>query len=290
MREILAASLVITLLSSAVLAETTTSDRDVLKGPEAFGSWQKDKPGVRRLLKPEDQPPVGESTSNPIQIVKRSKHAKPIAPKGFSVDLIASGLAEPRVIRVAPNGDLFVADSEANTIRVYRVPTGRTRPVKSDIYASGLNKPFGIAFYPLGPDPQWVYVANTDGVVRFPYKNGDLEAFGKPEEIVEKIPSTHHWTRDLVFSPDGKRMFLSVGSGSNDALDMFPEPKIEGGLAAWKKAKLFGAVWDTEERRADVLSFTPEGKDEKIFATGLRPMTTNRLCLSEIPHVPLYLH
>jgi hypothetical protein len=75
MREILAASLVITLLSSAVLAETTTSDRDVLKGPEAFGSWQKDKPGVRRLLKPEDQPPVGESTSNPIQIVKRSKHA-----------------------------------------------------------------------------------------------------------------------------------------------------------------------------------------------------------------------
>ena len=167
MREILAASLVITLLSSAVLAETTRSDRDVLKGPEAFGSWQKDKPGVRRLLKPEDQPPVGESTSNPIQIVKRSKHAKPIAPKGFSVDLIASGLAEPRVIRVAPNGDLFVADSEANTIRVYRVPTGRTRPVKSDIYASGLNKPFGIAFYPLGPDPQWVYVANTDGVVRF---------------------------------------------------------------------------------------------------------------------------
>ena len=140
MREILAASLVITLLSSAVLAETTRSDRDVLKGPEAFGSWQKDKPGVRRLLKPEDQPPVGESTSNPIQIVKRSKHAKPIAPKGFSVDLIASGLAEPRVIRVAPNGDLFVADSEANTIRVYRVPTVRTGPVKSDIYASGLKK------------------------------------------------------------------------------------------------------------------------------------------------------
>ena len=102
MREILAASLVITLLSSAVLAETDTSDRDVLKGVEAFGGWQKDKPGVRRLLKPEDQPPVGKSTSNPGQIVKRSKHPKPIAPKGFSVDLIASGLAEPPVNRVAP--------------------------------------------------------------------------------------------------------------------------------------------------------------------------------------------
>ena len=122
----------------------------------------------------------------------------------------------------------------------------------------------------MGPNPEWVYVANTDGVIRFPYKNGDLKASGKPEEIVEKIPSTHHWTRDLVFSPDGKRMFLAVGSGSNVAQDMFPEPQIEGGLKAWKKTKPLGAAWDTEERRADVLSFTPEGKDEKIFATGLR--------------------
>jgi glucose/arabinose dehydrogenase len=271
MRGMLAASFVMILLSGCVvLAETGMSDHNVLRGREAFGGWQKDRPGVRRLLKPEDQPPVGESTSNPVQIVKRSKHAKPIAPKGFSVDLIASGLAGPRVIRVAPNGDLFVADSKANTIRVYRVESGRARPVKSEIYAGGLNKPFGIAFYPVGSNPQWVYVANTNGVVRFPYKNGDLRAAGKPEEIVEKIPSTHHWTRDLAFSPDGNRMFLSVGSGSNAALDMFPEPEIEGGLAAWKKAKPLGAAWDTEERRADVLSFTPEGKDEKIFATGLR--------------------
>jgi glucose/arabinose dehydrogenase len=272
MRAGLSAGLVTIILFTCdvVVAQTSMSEQNVLKGHEAFGGWQKDKPGVRRLLKPEDQPPVGESTSNPVQIVNKSKHKKPIAPKGFAVDLIASGLSGPRVIRIAPNGDLFVADSEANTIRVYRIPTGRTRPVKSDVYARGLNKPFGIAFYPLGPNPQWVYVANTDGVVRFTYKNGDLKASGKPEDIVEKIPSTHHWTRDLVFSPDGKRMFLSVGSGSNDAQDMFPEPQIEGGLKAWKKTKPLGAAWDTEERRADVLSFTPEGKDEKIFATGLR--------------------
>jgi glucose/arabinose dehydrogenase len=272
MRAGLTAALVtITFVTSGVLlAATSTSEQNVLKGHEAFGGWQKDKPGVRRLLKPEDQPPVGESTSNPVQIVKRAKHKKPIAPKGFSVDLIASGLAEPRVIRVAPNGDLFVADSEANTIRVYRVASGSGRPIKSETYASGLNKPFGIAFYPLGPNPEWVYVANTDGVVRFPYKNGDLKASGKPEDIVEKIPSTHHWTRDLVFSPDGKRMFVSVGSGSNVALDMSPEPEIKGGLASWKKTRPLGATWDTEERRADVLSFTPEGKDEKIFAAGLR--------------------
>ena len=271
MRAILAAGFVIILLSECVvLAETGMSDHNVLKGHEAFGGWQKDKPGVRRLLEPEDQPPVGESTSNPVQIIKRSGRTKPIAPKGFHVDLIASGLSEPRVIRVAPNGDLFVADSEANSIRVYRVRSGSARPVKSTIYASGLNKPFGIAFYPLGPNPEWVYVANTDGVVRFPYKNGDLKASGKSEDIVENIPSTHHWTRDIGFSPDGKRMFLSVGSGSNIALDMSPEPEIKGGLASWKKTRALGATWDTEERRADVLSFTPEGKDEKIFATGLR--------------------
>jgi len=259
--------------TGVVVAETRMSERNVLKGHEAFGGWHKDRPGVRRLLrllKPEDQPPIGKSTSKWAESVKRSKRAKPLAPEGFAVDLVASGLADPCVIRVAPNGDLFVADSEANTIRDYRIPSGSGRLVKSDVYASGLNKPFGIAFYPLGPNPEWVYVANTDGVIRFPYKNGDLKASGKPEEIVEKIPSTHHWMRDLGFSPDGKRMFLSVGSGSNVAQDMFPEPQIEGGLKAWKKTKPLGAAWDTEERRADVLSFTPEGKDEKIFATGLR--------------------
>jgi hypothetical protein len=129
------------------------------------------------------------------------------------VDLIASGLAGPRVIRPAPNGDLFVADSEANSIHIYRVPSGSARPVKSGIYASGLNKPFGIAFYPLGPNPEWVYAANTDGVVRFPYKNGDLKAAAKPEEIVEKIPSTHHWTRDLVFSLAGQSLGRPTSTG-----------------------------------------------------------------------------
>ena len=275
MRAGLIAGFVIMLFTSGVVvAETSMSERNVLKGREAFGDWHKDRPGVRRLLrllKPDDhQRSIGKSTSRWAENVKRSERAKPIAPKGFAVDLVASGLAGQCVIRFAPNGDLFVADSEANTIRVYRVASGSARPVKSEVYASGLNKPFGIAFYPLGPNPEWVYVANTDGVVRFPYTSGDLKASGKPEEIVEKIPSTHHWTRDLVFSPDGKRMFMSVGSGSNVAQDMFPEPQIEGGLNAWKKTKPLGAAWDTEERRADVLSFTPEGKDEKIFATGLR--------------------
>ena len=196
--------------------------------------------------------------------------AKPEVPAGFSVELVASYIASPRAIRMAPNGDLFVADSAANAVRVFRVPPGSAKPTSAEVFASDLYRPFGIAFYPPGPNPQWVYVANSDGVVRFPYKNGDLTATGKAEKIVERIPWVHHWTRDIVFSPDGKRLLLTVGSGSNVALDMSPQPFVKGGLQTWINDKPLGATWDTEERRADVLSFDPDGKNEKVFATGLR--------------------
>jgi hypothetical protein len=171
-------------------------------------------------------------------------------PAGFTVELVAEGLPGPRVIRRAPNGDLFVADSKSNTIRVYRVPPGSAKPAQSSTFAKDLHQPYGIAFYPVGGDPQWVYVANSDGAVRFAYKNGDLQATGAPEKIVQRIPWTHHWTRDIVFAPDGKKMYYSVGSGSNAAQDMFPQPHMDGGLEAWAKSEPLGAAWDTEERRA----------------------------------------
>ena len=138
------------------------------------------------------------------------------------------------------------------------------------IFALGLHQPYGIAFYPPGPNPEWIYVGNSYSVVRFPYRNGDLKASGEPETIVDHIPEAHHWTRDIVFSEDGSKLFLAVGSGSNIALDMSPAPWTEGGLEAWKKEKPLGATWDTEERRADVISYDPDGKNEKIYATGLR--------------------
>ncbi len=77
--------------------------------------------------------------------------------------------------------DLFVADSKANQVRVYRLGEGSAEPGEEAIFATGLNQPYGIAFYPPGADPQWVYVANSDSVVRFAYKNGDLKASGEPE-------------------------------------------------------------------------------------------------------------
>ncbi|HEX9462104.1 MAG TPA: PQQ-dependent sugar dehydrogenase, partial [Alphaproteobacteria bacterium] len=250
----------------------------VLQGDPAIGSWRDDKPGVRRLLRAQDLPAISKSTYGAAQVVPVPAGAQPQVPDGFKAERVTTDTHKPRVIRVAPNGDLFVADSMFNSVRVLRVPAGSAKPEKEEVFASGLKQPYGIAFYPLGPNPRWVYVANADGVVRFPYKNGDLTAGGKPERIIEGIPSVHHYGRDLAFSPDGKRLYLSVGSGSNVALDMFPEPhwtmhpepRNVDGLAAWVKLKPLGAAWDTEELRANVLSFDPDGKNMKIVATGLR--------------------
>ena len=102
-----------------------------------------------------------------------------------------------------------------------------------------------IAFYPLGGNPKWVYVANDDGVLRFPYKSGDLTASAPPERIIWRVPWVH-----IAFTPDGKKLLLSVGSGSNAALDMSPVPLDKDGLGEWIKTKPLGAAWDTEERRA----------------------------------------
>jgi len=78
-------------------------------------------------------------------------------------------------------------------------------------YATGLSQPFGIAFYPSGPDPKWIYVGNTDSVVRFAYNNGDLKASGPAQKLADlpgggRLRGGGHWTRDIVFSQDGKRM------------------------------------------------------------------------------------
>ncbi|TJW77983.1 MAG: sorbosone dehydrogenase family protein, partial [Mesorhizobium sp.] len=162
----------------------------------------------------------------------------------------------------------FVADSRANQIRVFRLAEGSAKPAEKSVFAKGLTRPYGIAFYPPGDKPQWVYVANSNSVVRFAYRDGDLEASGRPETIVSNIPSSHHWTRDIAFSPDGKTLYLSVGSGSNIAEDMGARPK--GGLEDWAKAQPLGAAWGAEEGRADVLAFDPDGKNRRMVATGLR--------------------
>jgi glucose/arabinose dehydrogenase len=224
-------------------------------GQDALGDWTTDAPGVRRKITVADlaRPYATPSANNHPKVVKRPEGAWPKAPQGFGVTEFATGLTQPRVIVRAPNGDLFLAESSANRVRVFRDADGDGKPEVNEVFAAGLNRPFGIAFHPVGPDPKYVYVGNTDSVVRFPYKNGDTKASGKAEVVVKDIPSGNekvggggHWTRDLEFSPDGKTLYVSVGSRSNDDDD------------------------ERENRRACILAFDPDGKNERVFASGIR--------------------
>lgn len=223
-----------------------------LTGQGALGDWTTDAPGVRRRITTADlpKPYATSSVDAGSRVSERPEGAWPKVPAGFKVEEYARGLEGPRLIRTAPNGDLFVAESYAGRVRVLRGAGGKAEV--SEVFAAGLERPFGIAFYPPGPDPQYVYVANTGTVVRFPYRSGDLKARGAAETVVSNVPGGGqlrgggHWTRDVVFSTDGKRMFVSVGSRSNVSDD------------------------ESETRRACVLEFTPEGKNERFYATGIR--------------------
>ena len=189
------------------------------------------------------------SAGNAPTIVARPADAWPKAPKGFKVGLYSDGLATPRVIRVAPNGDVFVAESGGGRIRVFRGLNADGKPERSEVFAENLNKPYGIAFYPAGPDPKWIYVGDTDSVMRFPYRNGDLKATGVAEHVVDLPHGSGHWTRDIVFSADGKTLFVAVGSGSNvDDPDTTP----------------------AERYRADILAFDPDGSHMRVYASGIR--------------------
>jgi glucose/arabinose dehydrogenase len=230
------------------------NDGNLLKGSAAFGDAMSDHPGTRRLITAADLPapyPTA-SSDNGARLVDRPKDAWPKAPAGFEVQLYAEDLKQPRKIITAPNGDFFIAESEANRVSVYRGVDDKGHPKEKSIFVTGLKQPFGLAFYPSGDNPQYLYVGNTDSVVRFAYQNGDLKARSKGQVIVPNIPSgglLHgggHWTRDVVFSKDGSKMFVSVGSHSNVSDDT------------------------KEKRRADILVFNTDGSAEQIYASGIR--------------------
>src|SRR6202043_1232083 len=178
------------LLLAAAFIVPAMAQSGRLVGTAAFGDWRADKPGVARLIKPEDLPKPGAtpSAANVSHKVRRPASALPQVPTGFNIELFADGLSGPRQMRVAPNGDIFIAETRAGKIRVLRAADGSPKPSANQVYASGLHEPFGIAFFPSGDNPQWVYVANTGSVVRFPYKLGDLKAGQKSETVVAELP------------------------------------------------------------------------------------------------------
>jgi glucose/arabinose dehydrogenase len=226
--------------------------KDVRTGQNAFTSFDQESPGLTRKITVTDlpQPYATKAVSNGPTVVPRPSDAWPKTLSGFEVSLYAEGLPSPREIRRAPNGDLFVAESNKGQIEIFRGIGTDGKPKQTSVYATGLKNNFGIAFYPPGSDPKWVYVGNTNSVVRFPYHNGDLKAADGAEIVIPELPAGGgHWTRDLAFSPDGTQFFVSVGSSSNiNDPDTHPN----------------------EHHRANILEFTPEGKFVKVYASGIR--------------------
>ena len=254
-------------LASALLV-TPAFAGPPLTGDAAFGDWRTDAPGVARHIRPQDLPAQGATrpASALARVVAPPVGMGPKVPAGFAVAPLATGLAGARTLRFAPNGDLFVARSADGAVTALRLAPGGASVAATKTFATGIDGAFGLAFWPPS-DPKWLYVAGTTTIVRFPYKAGDLVASGKPETIVRGLPDGGHSTRDIVFSRDGTRMFVSVGSESNVAEDMGKRPSD---LAAFEKTRATGAAWGSEDFRAAVLVFDPQGQDRRVFATGLR--------------------
>jgi glucose/arabinose dehydrogenase/mono/diheme cytochrome c family protein len=216
-----------------------------------YTDFRFEEPGKIRTITAQDLPApyLTASASNGPQLVARPGDAWPKAPAGFTVQQYTTGLDNPRLIRTAPNGDFFLAESSSGKIKVFRGITADGKPKQTAVFATGLNRPYGIAFYPPGENPQWVYVGNTDSVVRFPYKNGDIAASAPAQRIVDLPHGGGHWTRDVQFTADGKKMFVAVGSSSNvDDPDTTP----------------------AEKNRADILEFNPDGSAMRVYASGIR--------------------
>ena len=223
---------------------------NLITGKNAFVDARNVKPGGFRKITAADLPQPYQTASNRnTSLAPRPADALPQAPAGFKVELYLNDLKNPRQIRMAPNGDFFVAQSSAGEITVIRGRKADGKPEQVETFASGQRGAFGINFYPAGPNPQWVYVGNTASVVRFPYKNGDMKAGGPAQMIIPELPSGGHSTRDIVFSKDGRQMFVAVGSGSNvDDPDTHP----------------------SENHRANILEYTPDGKFVRVYASGIR--------------------
>jgi glucose/arabinose dehydrogenase len=237
--------------ASAPPPDTSTSKFKGAPPTPPFTDFRYEKPGTVRKITVNDlpQPYATPSSDNGPKLVARPENAWPVALPGFKVEMYATGLDNPRTLRTAPNGDIFLTESDPGRIRIYRGLTGDGKPELSAVFASGLKHPYGLAFYPPGPDPQWLYVGNTSEVVRFPYHNGDVKASGGAEHIADLPGGGGHWTRAVAFSNDGKKLFVAVGSGSNvDDPDTSPR----------------------EKNRADILVCDPGSCTLSVYAYGIR--------------------
>ena len=173
------------LLATVLLAGITPAlgQSKPLTGSAAFGDWRADRPGLVRLIRPADLPKPGATASSASvsRVVPRPAAAMPQVPDGFKVERLAGGLSGPRKMTTAPNGDVFVSETHSGRVRVLRLSEDGAKVIKNETFASGLDQPFGIAFFP-SDKPQWVYIANTGSVVRFRYRERRPEGHGRARD------------------------------------------------------------------------------------------------------------
>lgn len=183
-----------------------------------------------------------ESEANPPSIVDWGNN-KPNPLDGFKVSLFADDLQNPRWTYVAPNGDYFVAQSAVGSILLLRDEDSDGFPDTRTIFLEDLDRPFGMLVL-----DDYFYVGNTNAVYRYPYEEGMTNIEAEGEKIIDLPADGHHWTRNVIASPDGDKIYITVGSSNNVG---------EDGLAQ-------------EERRAAIIEINPDGSGEKIYADGLR--------------------
>lgn len=240
----------IPLFSVALLALATACNGQVKKEEKETLSKQSGtvvKTAIGDLQLP--APYASKSKTNNSKVIGWPEGKMPTAPEGFTVTKFADGFQNPRWTYIAPNADIFVVESgtgaSKNQITVLRDKDKDGKFETREVFIKGLNKPFGMLVL-----KDFFYIANTDGLYRYPYKNNPLKLETKGEKILE-LPAggyNNHWTRNLLANADGSKIYISVGSGSNNG---------ENGM-------------DKEVRRADILEINPDGTGEIIYAAGLR--------------------
>jgi glucose/arabinose dehydrogenase len=221
---------------------------------------------------PDSLPPPYETKSvkNYSKVIGWPENKTPVAPAGFIVTKFADGLQNPRWLYVTPNGDILVAEANtetkgikkvtekisgkaesqntgesANRITLLRDEDNDGKPELKQVLLFGLNQPFGMLV--LGNS---LYVANTDGLMQYPYQPGQTQIKSEGKKILE-LPAggyNNHWTRNIIANVNATKILISVGSGSNNA---------EHGM-------------ENEVRRANILEINPDGGGERILASGLR--------------------
>ncbi|MCD0466883.1 sorbosone dehydrogenase family protein [Flavobacterium sp. ENC] len=238
-------------ISSAILLIVLTACNGQVKKEEKEALAKQPGNIVKTAIGEITLPPpyATESKTNNSRVLKWPEGKTPKAPEGFTVSKFADGLENPRWTYIAPNNDIFIVESgtrtSKNQITVFRDADKDGKFETRNVFISGLNRPFGMLVL-----KDFFYIANTDGLYRYPYKNNPLKLETQGTKILE-LPAggyNNHWTRNLLANPDGTKIYISVGSGSNVG---------ENGM-------------DKEVRRAAILEVNPDGTGEKIYASGIR--------------------